>query len=126
MSYNDDFGPKWCMSSEEVGGGFAFLIALFLAGFILLPAFLLGVYFGSNIWNVKIIKYSLGVMIATIYGYELCKLHAYCVPSINTIVIVTMIALSWLILDFIHSNKSFKHMWVTQTVLKTYRWLFSA
>ena len=40
--------PRWCMSSQEVGSGIAFLIALCLAGFILLPAFLLGVHIGAK------------------------------------------------------------------------------
>lgn len=44
MSHNDDFGPKWCMNTQEVSSGFILLIALFLAGFILFPAFLLGMY----------------------------------------------------------------------------------
>lgn len=126
MSYNNDYGPRWCMSSQEVGSGIVFLIALFIAGFILFPAFLLGMYLGAKVWNVKIIKYTFGIVMACGYGYGLCKLNAYCDPSFNRIVIVTIIALSWLILDYIIANRNFKQMWISRSALKTYRWLFSA
>ena len=65
-SNDDDFGPKWCMNTQEVSSGFALLIALFLAGIILCPAFLLGMYLGAKVWNVKILKYSLGVTTAMV------------------------------------------------------------
>ena len=126
MSHNDDFGPRWCMNTQEVSSGFILLIALFLAGFILFPAFLLGMYLGANVWNVKIIKYTFGGVIASGYGYGLCKLNDYCDPSLNRIVMVTIIALSWLMLDYISAHRNFKQMWISQRVLKTYRWLFSA
>jgi len=126
MSYNDDFSPRWCMSTQEVGSGAALLIALFLAGFILLPAFWLGMYLGSKLWNVKIIKYFCGIAIATLYGYVLCLLYSYGNPSFSMSSIITIVALSWLILDYIGANRKWNQMWVSQTVLKTYRWLFSA
>ena len=104
MSNDDDFGPKWCMNTQEVSSGFILLIVLFLAGFILFPAFILGMYLGANVWNVKIIKYTFGGVIASGYGYGLCKLNDYCDPSLNRIVMVTIIALSWLMLDYISAH----------------------
>lgn len=126
MSYNDDFSPRWCMSTQEVGTGAALLIAVFLAGFILLPAFWLGMYIGRKLWNVKIIKYFFGIIIASLYGYALCLLHSYSNPSFRMSSIITIVALSWLVLDYIVANRKWKQMWVSQSVLKTYRWLFSA
>lgn len=125
MSYDDD-SPRWCMSTQEVGSGAALLIALFLAGFILLPAFWLGMYVGSKLWNVKIIKYFFGIVIASLYGYALCLLHSYGIASLRMSIIITIVALSWLVLDYIVANRKWKQMWVNQTILKTYRWLFSA
>ena len=81
---------------------------------------------GANVWNVKIIKYTFSGVIASGYGYGLCKLNDYCDPSLNRIVMVTIIALSWLMLDYISAHRNFKQMWISQRVLKTYRWLFSA
>lgn len=125
MSYNDD-SPRWCMSTQEVGSGTALLIALFLAGFILLPAFWLGMYVGTKLWNVKIIKYFFGIAIASLYGSALCLLHSYGTASLRMSIIITIVALSWLVLDYIVANRKWKQMWVSQTILKTYRWLFSA
>lgn len=127
MSYNDDdFSPRWCMSSQEVGSGIAFLIALCLAGFILLPAFLLGMHIGAKVWNVKIVKYLFGSAFAGLYGYSIYLLYSYVIPSLRISLILSIITLSWLILDYIMANHKYKQMWVSQSVLKSYRWLFSA
>lgn len=128
MSYNndDDFSPRWCMSSQEVGSGIAFLIALCLAGFILFPAFLLGMSIGAKIWNVKIVKYFFGSVFASLYGYGIYFLYIYVAASFRMSILISIITLSWLILDYIMANRKCKQMWISQSVLKSYRWLFSA
>lgn len=54
MSYNDDFGPRWVVNSEEVGSGVALFLAVAAAAFVLTPAFLFGVYIASGIWNADL------------------------------------------------------------------------
>ncbi len=121
MSYSNDFGPKWTVNSEELGGGVVALLAVMAALFVLAPAFILGVRIGASIWNAKIFKYPLGALFA--YAYFDILATAWITSHELAFAIVTA---SWVIADYIMANSRVDNMVIVRSLKKTVRWLFGA
>jgi len=121
MSYNNDFGPKWVVNSEEVGSGAALALALFAAAFVLAPAFLIALAIGQSIWNARIFKYPFALFLT----YQYYRLLAY-VWTVSHEGAAAMVILSWVFLDYALANGKVKDMFICKTTKKTLGWLFGA
>ena len=118
---SDDFGPRWCLNSEEVGVGMMLYIAIGIIFFSVLPVLFLGYWLASKIWDVKIFKYPIALMAACGYGMGLIYLYA-CFPKALTF---GVIGLGWLMLDYISAHRNIKQMWLIRSIRKSTKWLFS-
>ena len=121
MSYNDDFGPRWVVNSEEVGSGVALFLAVAAAAFVLTPAFLFGVYIASGIWNAKIFEYPAGALC----GYWYFKGLMF-VWFLSHELAAAIVIASWVLTDYILANGKVRNMVITRSFKKTFGWLFSA
>ena len=68
---SDDYGPRWCVSSEEIGAGLVLYFVIALSVFSVMPAFFLGWGLASKLWDVKIVKYPIAFLFACAYGLGL-------------------------------------------------------
>lgn len=117
---SNDYGPRWYVSSEEMGTGLILYIVIAVSIFSVLPAFFLGWGLGSKIWDVKIVKYPMAFLCA--YGYGWCLVTLY---SISHERCIAVIALGWVLFDYIASHRHITQMWLVRTIGKCLRWLFS-
>lgn len=120
MSYNNDFGPKWTVNSEELGGGVVALLAVMAAALVLAPAFLFGTWLASNIWNAKIFKYPAGVLFAYLYFKGLMF-----VWFLSHGLAAFIVILSWVLTDYMLSGGNARNMFIARSLKKTFGWLFS-
>lgn len=118
---DNDFGPKWTVNSGEVLAGGAYLLAFIAAIFILAPAFIIGVFIGERIWDVKIFKYPLGV--AFTVGYFFLLKEAFFASPISAVILVFGV---WLFLDYGSAKGNVRKMWIVQKIVGAFKWLFSA
>jgi hypothetical protein len=118
---DNDFGPKWTVNSEEVGGGIAILLVFAAAMFIVAPAFIIGSRLGAAIWDVKIFKYPLGVAFAI--GYMFLLKNVFLASKISALIVIIG---TWLLLDFLGAKMNIKNMWIVRKTIATFKWLFSA
>jgi hypothetical protein len=121
MAYNNDFGPKWTVNSEEVGGGVAIVLTIMAAVFVLAPAFIFGVWLGTKIWNAKIFKYPTG----TLFAYAYFKILAFTWIDSHELTATIVIA-SWVMIDYISANEKIYNMIIARSIKKTFGWLFGA
>ena len=117
---SDDYGPRWCVSSEEMGAGLVLYLVIALSVVSVMPAFFLGWGLASRIWDVKIVKYPVAFLFACAYGLGLLILS-----SISGWLCFGVIALVWIFLDYIVSHKNRTQMWLIRTLRKSLRWLVS-
>ena len=116
----DDYGPRWYVSSEEMGAGLMLYVVIAVSIFSVLPAFFLGWGLASRIWDVKIVKYPIAFLFACTYGLGLLTLY-----PLSSWGCIGVIALGWILLDYIVSHRQIAQMWVMQTTGKCLRWLFT-
>ncbi|MDD3466210.1 MAG: hypothetical protein PHE67_03595 [Campylobacterales bacterium] len=121
MAYGNDFGPKWTVNSEEVGGGVAIVMAVMAAIFVLAPAFIFGVWLGTKIWNAKIFKYPTGAL----FAYAYFKILAFAWMDSHELAAIIVIA-SWVATDYISANGRTHNMIIAKSIKKTFGWLFGA
>lgn len=117
---SDDYGPRWYVSSEEMGTGLILYAVIAVSIFSVLPAFFLGWNLGSRIWDVKIFKYPIAFLFACAYGLGLLTLY-----PLSSWGCIGVIALGWILLDYIASHNNRTQMWLIRTTKKCLRWLFS-
>lgn len=118
---SDDFGPRWCMNSQEVGLGIMLYIVVGIIVFSVLPVFFLCYGLASRLWDVKIFKYPIAFMGACAYGMGLMYLYGHFPKSLT----FGVIALGWLVLDYFVAHRNIKQMWLIQTTKAIFYWLFS-
>ena len=116
----DDYGPRWYVSSEAMGTGLMLYVVIAISIFSVLPAFFLGWGLGSRIWDVKIVKYPIAFLFACAYGLGLLSLY-----PLSSWGCIGVIALGWILLDYIASHNNRTQMWLIRTLRKSLRWLFS-
>ena len=117
---SDDYGPRWCVSSEEMGAGLVLYFVIALSVFSVVPAFFLGWGIASKLWDVRIFKYPIAFLFACAYGLGLLTLY-----PLSAWGCMGVIAFAWILLDFIVSHKNPSQMWLIRTLRKSLRWLFS-
>ena len=118
---SDDYGPRWCVSSQEVGAGIMFYLFMGVIAFSVLPMFFLGYLLASKVWDVKIFKYPIAFILTSAYGWGLLMLYETVSKSLTLGVVI----FTWLILDYVVSHKQFKQMWLIRSIQRLFRWLFS-
>ena len=117
---SDDYGPRWCVASEEMGAGVVLYLVIALSVVSVMPAFFLGWGLASRIWDVKIVKYPIAFLFACAYGLGLLTLY-----PLSACGCIGVIAFAWILLDFIVSHRNPSQMWLIRTTKKSLRWLFS-
>ena len=117
---SDDYAPRWCVSSEEMGAGLVLYLVIALSVFSVMPAFFLGWGLASRIWDVKIFKYPMAFLFACAYSLGLLTLY-----PLSSWGCIGVIALAWVLLDYIASHNNRTQMWLIRTLRKSLRWLFS-
>ena len=117
---SDDYGPRWCVNSQEMGTGIILYVVIVISVFSVLPAFFLGWGLASKLWDVKIFKYPVAFLFACAYGLGLLTLY-----PLSAWGCIGVIALGWIFLDYIASHKNRTQMWLIRTIGKCLRWLFS-
>lgn len=117
---SDDFGPRWCVNSEEVSIGIMFYIVMGIIVFSVIPIFFLGIFLASIVWNVKIFKYPIAFILACAYGIGLLRLY-----DVSKSLTFGVILFAWLILDYVIARREIKQMWLVRTTQRLFRWLFS-
>lgn len=118
---SDNYGPNWCVTSEEVGGGIALILGLIVLMVCLMPAYVLGWHWAVRIWDVKVFKYPFATLIAGVYAFTLYEFY-----HIWAYLPLLIMFLVWLICDYFTSKRILQKMQVVQSVRKSTRWLFSA
>lgn len=118
---SDDFEPRWCVSSQEVGAGIMLYLFLGVIAFSVLPVFFLGYLLASKLWDVKIFKYPIALLLASMYGWGLWMLYT----TVSKGLTLCVVLFTWLILDYVVSHKQIKQMWLIRSIQRLYRWLFS-
>ncbi len=117
---SDDYGPRWCVNSEEVGAGILFYLIIGVIAFSVLPMFFLGYLLVSKIWDVKIFKYPMAFMLACAHGMGVYILYGY-----SKTLALGLVLLTWLVLDYVLAHRTIKQMWLIRTTQRLLRWLFS-
>lgn len=117
---SDDYGPRWCVNSQEMGTGIILYVVIVISVFSVLPAFFIGWGLASKLWDVKIFKYPVAFLMALGYGMGLCMLY-----PLSKILTISIIVFAWLLLDYFFSHRVIKQMWLIRTIGKCLRWLFS-
>lgn len=118
---DNDFGPKWVVSTDEVAGAGAIVGYFFIIALVLAPAFFLGLILAQKIWNVKIFKYLVAVLFA--FGYLVLLVHA-CNRSYELAGAIAVGA--WLLIDYVGAGYKLGEMLVVKSIVGIFKWLFSA
>ena len=117
---SDDYSPRWYVSSEEIGAGLVLYFVIALSVFSVMPAFFLGWGLASKLWDVKIVKYPIAFLFACAYGLGLLTLY-----PLSALGCMGVIALGWVLLDYIASHKNRTQMWLIRTTKTWLPWHFS-
>lgn len=108
---SDDYAPRWCVSSEEMGAGLVLYLVIALSIFSVMPAFFLGWGIASKLWDVKIFKYPIAFLFACAYGLGLLTLY-----PLSSWGCMGVIAFAWILLDYIASHRLITQMWLVRTI----------
>jgi len=117
---SEDYGPRWCVNSEEVGAGIMLYLFIGVIAFSVLPVFFLGYLLASKIWDVKIFKYPMAFMLACAHGMGVFMLYGY-----SKTLALGLVLFTWLVLDYVINKRQIKQMWLIRTTQRLLRWLFS-
>jgi hypothetical protein len=118
---DNDFGPKWVMTTDEAGKGFAIAIGIFAVAFAIAPAFILGYGVGQMIYDVKILKFTMAITFSVVYFFIL---KAVATASIGGSLV--LIAGMWLLVDYVFAKGDVSQMWLVRKTIGLFKWLFSA